>query len=215
MLTQKRIEELFIALNDELSSRNVVGEAEICGGAVMCIVFHARAATKDVDGVFAPASEMREGIAAVARKLDVPENWLNDAAKGFFAVDPPKQDVASYSHLRIWAATAEYMLAMKCISARYDSCDKDNVIFLVNHLGLKSADKVFDIVVKYYPDESIPAHVNFNFSFAIFAASRDDSLLSFEPILLPLHDAQFRLPSEGPARAGRRQLTCEDRRGRP
>jgi len=161
MLTVEKIDQLFSELNAELEKKGVIGEVGICGGAVMCLVFKTRCATKDVDGIFAPAKEMREAIAKAARKLDVAEDWLNDAAKGFFPGDPPKENVRSYSNLRVWAPTAEYMLAMKCISARYDSFDKDDLVFLIGHLKLTSADQVFDIVLKYYPEKSIPVKTRF------------------------------------------------------
>ena len=161
MLTVEKIRQLLRELNAELAGKGVTGEVGICGGAVMCLVFKTRCATKDIDGIFAPAKEMREAIARVAHKLDVPEDWLNDAAKGFFPGDPPREDVVNYSHLRVWAPTAEYMLAMKCISARYDSYDKDDLIHLINHLKLKSPAEVFGIVLKYYPEERIPTKTRF------------------------------------------------------
>ena len=161
MLTVEMIENLLRELNGELQKRDVTGEVGLCGGAVMCLVFKTRCATRNVDGIFAPAGEMREAIANVARKLGVAEDWLNDAAKGFFPGDPPKEDVVNYSHLRVWAPTAEYMLAMKCISARYDSFDKDDLVFLVNNLRLKSANEVFSIVMKFYPEQKIPVKTRF------------------------------------------------------
>src|SRR5262249_2982366 len=65
------------------------------------------------------------------------------------------------SHLRIWAPTAEYMLAMKCISARFDTHDKDDVIFLIRLLKLKKTSQVFSIIEKYYPHSKIPSKTQF------------------------------------------------------
>ena len=161
MLTTDTIEKLFAALNEELATRGVTGEVGICGGAVMCLVFRTRCSTKDVDGIFAPATELREAISAVGRSLDVPEDWLNDAAKAFFTKNLPRQDILNYSHLRVWAPTAEYMLAMKCISARYDGYDREDLKFLVAHLKLGLPAEVFEIVSAYYPDAEIPAKTKF------------------------------------------------------
>ncbi len=127
----------------------------------MCLVFKTRCSTKDIDGIFAPAAEMRKAIANVGHKLHIREDWLNDAAKRFFTNQLPKQDVINHSHLRIWTPTAEYMLAMKSISARYDSYDKEDLLFLIEHLNLKTSNDVFNIITKYYPEENIPIKTRF------------------------------------------------------
>ena len=161
MLTSEMIENLLKELNAELCKNSIIGELGICGGAVMCLVFKTRCATKDIDGIFAPAEEIRKAIANVAERMNVSSDWLNDVAKGFFPGNPPKEDVVSYSNLRVWAPIPEYMLAMKCISARYDSYDKADLIFLINHLKLKSAASVFEIIMKYYPAREIPVKTKF------------------------------------------------------
>jgi hypothetical protein len=156
MFTAKRIRELFKKLNTELAKLNAKGEIGLCGGAVMCLVFKTREATKDVDAIFEPTREIREAARRVAADNALPEDWLNDAAKGFFLTDPPRQLVLDFPHLRVWAPSADYMLAMKCISARFDTFDRDDVIFLIKHLELKRAEDVFRIIEKYYPRKTIP-----------------------------------------------------------
>ena len=161
MLTAKRIRELLTALDKELEVREVVGEIGLCGGAVMCLVFQARPATKDVDAIFEPTREIREAAAAVALRFGIPKDWLNDAAKGFFLSDPPRIPVLELDHLRVWAPTAEYMLAMKCVSARFDTHDRGDVAFLIRHLGLEQPDEVLRIICRYYPRERIPPKAQF------------------------------------------------------
>ena len=51
MLSAARIRELLRALNTELAADSVRGEVYLAGGAVMCLVFHAREATKDIDAL--------------------------------------------------------------------------------------------------------------------------------------------------------------------
>lgn len=161
VLTTETIHELFVALNDELACQGILGEVGLCGGAVMCLVFQARNSTKDVDAVFEPTREIREAAAVVARNFGLADDWLNDAAKGFFLSDPPQHDVMELSNLRIWAPTAEYMLAMKCVSARFDSHDRGDVEFLIRHLGLESPEGVFEIICRFYPRERVPAKTAF------------------------------------------------------
>ncbi len=161
MLTTETIRALFIALNDELASRGVLGEVGLCGGAVMCLVFQARNSTKDVDAVFEPTREIREAATVVARDFGLAEDWLNDAAKGFFLSDPPQHEVMELPNLRVWAPAADYMLAMKCVSARFDSHDRGDVEFLVRHLELQSPAAVFDVICRYYPRARVPAKTAF------------------------------------------------------
>lgn len=161
MFDSKAILRLFNALNDELRGMGVRGEIGICGGAVMCLVFNARESTKDVDAIFQPTREIRDASRAVADRLGVPAEWLNDAAKGYFLSQPPVRDVVELSNLRVWAPQADYMLAMKCVSARFDSHDLDDTRFLLKHLGIRSVDEASRIIEQYYPRKVIPAKTQF------------------------------------------------------
>ena len=161
VLSGERIRELFAALDQELARRSVVGEVGILGGAVMCLVFQARESTKDVDAVFAPTREIRDAARAVAKTYGVPDDWLNDAAKGFVVSSPPRIQVLQLPNLRVWAPTAEYMLAMKCVSARFDTHDASDVAFLIRHLGLVAPDEVFERITRYYPHEQVPPKTRF------------------------------------------------------
>jgi hypothetical protein len=72
-----------------------------------------------------------------------------------------KQEVLSLSNLRVWAPEPRYMLAMKCISARWDSSDRDDVRFLLKFLGLNHPKDVFTIIESYYPNSRIPQKTQF------------------------------------------------------
>ena len=127
----------------------------------MCLVFNTRESTKDVDAVFLPTQEIRDASKAVADKLGVPEDWLNDAAMGYFLSQPPVHDVVELSNLRVWAPQADYMLAMKCVSARFDSHDLDDTKFLLKHLEVRSVEEASRIIEQYYPRMVIPAKTQF------------------------------------------------------
>jgi len=161
MLDRALIRRLFKALNAELRKAGVVGEVGLCGGAVMCLVFEARRATKDVEAIFKPTRGIRKAARVVASKFGLPEDWLNDAAKGFFHVDPPQEEAMNLSHLRVWAPRADYMLAMKCVAARFDAHDRDDVRFLIGYIGLEDAKSVFQVIERYYPHRLVPAKTRF------------------------------------------------------
>ena len=161
MLDREQILHLFELLNDELAKRDEKAEVGIVGGAVMCLMFHARKATRDVAGIFKPSTLIRELVARIAEDQNLPPDWLNDASKAYIQGDFAKQDLINLSHLRVWAPEAKYMLAMKCISARWDTNDRDDVIFLIKFLKLTHPTQVFNIIEHYYPKRQIPAKTQF------------------------------------------------------
>ena len=161
MLTREDILTCLEAVNEELRAQDVKGEIGIVGGAVMCLDFNARNATRDVDAVFEPSQVIRKAAAKVGRAKSLSEDWLNDAAKGFLVEKFKREDVKRFSNLIVWAPEARYMLAMKCISARWDSSDRDDVIFLVKYLNFKSPTEVFSVIQDYYPKAQIPPKTQF------------------------------------------------------
>ncbi len=121
MLSRQHILELFEWLNALLQARGEIGEVGIVvGGALICLAYNARAATKDVAGIFEPTSIIRELAKQIAESESLPPDWLNDSAQGFIMPEFSKQKVLPLSNLRVRAPEPRYMLAMKCISARWD-----------------------------------------------------------------------------------------------
>lgn len=82
-MTAGEIEKYLHELNDELCLTNVKGEICLYGGAVMCLAFKARPATKDVDAIFEPIKEIRRAAAKIGDKYDLPIDWLNFGVKMF------------------------------------------------------------------------------------------------------------------------------------
>ena len=136
MLSKEKIIDLLEKLSNELGTKGEKGEIGLVGGAVMCLVYDARASTKDVDAIFKPAKIIRELARQIAKDENIPADWLNDGAKGFLEPGFSKNEVLNLPNLIVWAPNAKYMLAMKCISARWDSNDRDDVVFLINFLKI-------------------------------------------------------------------------------
>ncbi len=137
MLSRDQIKKLFFILNDRLKEQGEVGEIGIVGGAVMCLVFNARMATRDVDAIFKPTKIIRKIAKEIGQEEGIGSEWLNDAAKGFIQGSFQRAEVIQLSNLRVWSPHAEYMLAMKCISARWDIYDRDDVAFFDSALETK------------------------------------------------------------------------------
>jgi hypothetical protein len=151
-------------LAELLAERGVQGELCLLGGTAMVLAFDARASTKDIDAVFEPASIVRELASLIEREQDLPEGWLNDAAKGFLSArhDVVEGDLPQFPALRVTAPTAEYLFAMKAMASRIglsatDPSDVNDLRFLIGRLGLETVDQGLEIVARYYPADRVPA----------------------------------------------------------
>jgi hypothetical protein len=161
MLKREEIRACFEDINEALRAVGQKGEIGIVGGAVMCLVYNARESTRDVDAIFEPAQLIRDLAKVIGQRRGLQLDWLNDAAKGFLVEGFSRETVMVLSNLLVWAPDARYMLAMKCISARWDSSDKDDVIYLLNFLKIKDPEVVFSLIESYYPKCKVPAKTKF------------------------------------------------------
>jgi hypothetical protein len=153
-MTADEIRRYLHELNDELRQMDVKGEVSIYGGAVMCLVYEARPATKDVDAVFRPTSEIRQAIQRIAERHDLPPDWLNDGVKGYL-VGHSQRILFDLSNLKVYIPDPDYLLAMKTLSARADTFDQTDVKLLIKYLNMTGPEEVFNLVEKYYPRQQI------------------------------------------------------------
>jgi hypothetical protein len=150
--TKADLIRLFELLNAELAALDIEGEVYVVGGAVMCLSLNARHATRDVDALFKPAKLVREAAARVAAKADVPATWLNDAVKALLGRRGEFDNYLELSHLRVFVARPEYLLAMKCAAMRLgeEFHDVDDVRYLLRFLNITTAADAMRLVTKYF-----------------------------------------------------------------
>lgn len=162
--SKEELERFLFLLNEQLQSAGVTGEICIVGGAAMVLAFGSRRSTRDIDALLMAPAAVRQAAAKVAEAQGVPENWLNDGAKGFASTASfESSELLKLSHLRVITPPAAYILAMKCIAARVglDENDKEDAKMLIRHLGLKSAAEVGEVVGTYYDAARIPAKTRY------------------------------------------------------
>jgi len=105
-----------------------------------------------VGAVFEPKQAVYEAAADVARAIDLPPGWLNDAVKGFLAgPDPAAAPVLEVPGLRCLAASPRMLLALKVLAHRIGE-DDDDVRLLARELDLHSARDVLEVAEDVFGD---------------------------------------------------------------
>jgi hypothetical protein len=157
-LTERDLRKLFGLLNEELGAAGTRGEVFLVGGAVMCLAYHTRPSTADVDAFFRPAGEVRKAAARAALRAGVSADWLNDAVKGFLSEQGDFAEFLELDHLTVMVAEAPYMLAMKCLAMRIGAefHDEEDVRYLLRHLDIRAYDPALAVITKYFPLERFP-----------------------------------------------------------
>ncbi len=157
-LNGDRVRELLRALDGELGEACVRGEVYLLGGAVMCLVFQARASTSDVDAYFVPSTEVNEAACRVAAKRGADAGWLNHAVKGYLSDRGTFAPYLQLEHLTISTATPEYLLAMKCLAMRLGAefHDEADIRYLLRYLNITCYEDAVAILGDFYPLERYP-----------------------------------------------------------
>ncbi len=153
-MTAEEITQYLTELNEELRLMDIKGEVSLFGGAVMCLAFKARPATKDVDAIFEPVRAIRNAAMKVGDRHGLEIDWIKMAVE-IFVVDHPRAVILDLSNLTVFVPEPDYMLAMKVLSMRPDSNDPSDVDFLIGKLGLSTVAEVTAIVSNYYPNKLI------------------------------------------------------------
>jgi len=160
LLTRERIVALLSELNEELAAKKVRAEMFLVGGAVMCLAFGARPATRDIDAIFEPKSIVYECATVVGERHKLPPGWLNDGAKGFQSDRGSfsRYELLQYSNLAIYTSDPDYLLAMKIQSCRLGEAfqDRDDILFLLKLLNVKTVQDAIDIATKFYAEALLP-----------------------------------------------------------
>jgi len=160
-MRRDEIETYLRAVGAELASQGLIGEIVLAGGAFMTLVLRSREATLDVDAYFDPKTSgaIRAAALKVARHHGLPDDWLNDAVKGFFASPPLTTRWAEYPGLRVDALTPAYMFTMKAVAGRPQ--DLPDIEVLARHLDINSSEDALAIVTEHVPERLLTPRVRY------------------------------------------------------
>lgn len=156
LLDRAGMEQAFGLLGEHLHRRGVVADVYVVGGAAMVLAYDARRATRDIDAVFQPHGVVVDAAHKVAEELGLPPYWLNDRASIYVSAAEDSQAVRVFDHpgLRVSAASAEHLLAMKALAGRRFA-DRDDLVTLIGVLRLTTVEQVAEICARVFPDEPL------------------------------------------------------------
>lgn len=157
-LTHENIVELLQDISKRLEEKEVRGEILVLGGSAFVLAFKSRVATRDVDAIFEPKDRIYEAARNIAAERSLPEDWLNDAVKGFASSQGESELYLDLPALRVFLPAPAYMFAMKALSMRIspESRDVEDLRFLLKLLNLRDVGQAIALISKYYPEDRIP-----------------------------------------------------------
>jgi hypothetical protein len=97
---------------------------------------------------------VREAAARLAGRAGTPNDWLNDAVKGYLETRGDFTPYLELPNLQVFVARPEYLLAMKCAAMRLgaESRDLGVVRYLLRHLKIEHVDDAMAIVTQYFDE---------------------------------------------------------------
>ncbi len=131
-LSKKNIVEALELVATELGRGEDSHELVIAGGAALVLLYSARESTKDVDAALSDMA-VREAAQQVASRLNLPEDWLNDGAKGYVHGLALGEVVFQAESLVVRTLAPKQLLAMK-LSAWRDDLDIDDARLLLSKI---------------------------------------------------------------------------------
>ena len=148
------------------SGKKIPAEIVLIGGAAILARYGFREMTNDVDAIVFASSVMKEAINNVGDRLGLPFDWLNTDFMKTKSFSEKLLEVSVYyktfsNILAIRTVSAEYLIAMKLMSARRYKNDMSDVAGILwehqNNGTPISLDSVKKAVVVLYDDwDSIP-----------------------------------------------------------
>ena len=163
ILTKEEIIEALERLGELAKQQGNQIELLLVGGAAMVLMYNARPSTRDVDALILSPREARitrELAKQVSQEQNLPEDWLNDGAKGYLVGLSQGPVIFSAPGIVVKSPAVTQLLAMK-LSAWRDDVDIEDARRLLQELTGKQ-EKVWEQVEPYLvPGDELKAQYAF------------------------------------------------------
>lgn len=151
--SDETLKSLVRELNEELKANHVIGEICLVKDRIMFLLFKEELTEDDVQQIFKPKDIMFNAIDKITSKHGLCRCWLIDNIKRLLEIESPSTQFVMFDNLIIRSASKEYMLSMKFMSAKIDlKNDREDLVFLIDELGIKSFEEVEEIYLKYHSE---------------------------------------------------------------
>lgn len=166
-LTKETLELAFDDLGQIARFRGLIADIAVYGGACLLLATDARQVTRDVNSVFMAEPEfLYEAADAIARKKNLPDDWLNQSVKHLVTSPGSRQPrlnvFGEYPRddgtpgLRIFLPPPEYILAMKLIASRREDLDgarrdRHGITQLMHITSIRSGAAIMELVKGFFP----------------------------------------------------------------
>jgi hypothetical protein len=162
MLTRDEITHALKRLGELAHSQGYTVELLVVGGSAMVLLYNARPATRDVDVIIlSPQARVVRHLAQqVAETQSLPDDWLNDGAKGYVVGLSEGKTAFSAPGIVVKTPATAQLLAMK-LSAWRDDVDIADARQLLQSLTGEQ-DQVWKAITPYLvPGEELKAQYAF------------------------------------------------------
>ena len=165
LLHAERIGKLFQAVDAGLSGSDLRSPVEIVivGGAAIALRWNEARTTNDIDVVSEGIPAVFwDVVEAVGRVEGLDAGWLNAAARIKAPTGPTPgepSEVYTGSNMRVYGASAPYVLAMKLLAGR--PVDRSDMPALLEATRPQTRNALYDLVERAYPTAQIPVSTGY------------------------------------------------------
>ena len=149
-LSRSEIESALQRLGELAQQNGEQVQLVIVGGAVMLLAYQARLSTRDVDAVIQSprvTANVRMWVKQVADEQNLPDDWLNDGAKGYLVGISKGPILLSAPGIEVMMPSVAQLLAMK-LSAWRDETDIDDARRLLQEMN-GGQDEIWNEIERY------------------------------------------------------------------